>query len=256
MRKLIVICLLSAWFAGDAQQNDSTVTGNNKKKISSIVFSLDTILSTSSSIPSPQELKALMDNEAFLQDGMVHVPYEPKSDDFLDSYMEIVYRKSSFADSLNKNRMRLWKGPVKVFIDSSVPAQYGRVLEEFANNLDNLVDSLRIRFVESPDLANYLVYHVNKEFSKEYEPKLQNTDEGYYVYWKQSYKISQGFLKINTERIANPEIIQSLMKWRFFNSLGYFSTRKDLPCEDYLSSCFQIGKQLSANEFEMRKYHY
>ena len=256
MRKIIVISLLSAWLTGNAQQKDITILEDKKINQNALSDSRDSVKENNVRIPSSQELKAIMENKPYVQDGMVQVPYEPKSDSFLDSYMEIVYRKSLYPDSLNKNRMRFWKEPVKVYIDPSVPEQYSNSFKTFAYNLDNLVDSLRIRFVDSADLSNYLIYHVNDQFSKEYEPKLQTSPEGYYVYWEQYYKISKGYLKIDTKRITNPQHIQSLMKWRFYASLGYFNTQDDIPCEDYLSSCFEVDKQLSQNDIEILKYHY
>ncbi|MBT8223278.1 MAG: hypothetical protein KJN96_08940 [Eudoraea sp.] len=256
MRILIAICLLFAGIAGNAQQKDSTAVVLKEQKETLITLNKDSLANKVTKPYNAEGIKAILENKIYIQDGLVQVPYEPKSEAFLDRYMEIVYSKSQYIDSLNTHRMRFWKEPVKVYVDTSVPEQYGRALKKFATNLDNLVDSLSIRFVDSPDLSNYLIYHVNDQFSKEFEPNLETSAQGYYVYWKQYYKISQGYLKINTERITNPQMIQSLMKWRFFASLGYFNTQGDLPCEDYLSSCFEGDKKLSDDDIEILKYHY
>ncbi len=185
----------------------------------------------------------------------VKVPYEPKSDAFLDTYMEVVYRRSAYPDSTNRFRMRLWKEPVKVYVDPSVPVEDARALKEFARQIDGAVDSLRIEFVSSVDSSNYIVYQTNPQFNNQYEPRLSASLEGYYLYWKGA-AITQGFLKIDTEAFRDTGIRKAVLLWRFYLSLGHFQPLGNPPCTAYLSQCFSSEKEISESDLEILKYHY
>ena len=185
----------------------------------------------------------------------VRVPYEPKSDTFLDTYMEVVYRRSAYPDSTNKYRMRLWKDPVKVYIDPSVPEDDKMALKEFARQIDGVVDSLKIEFVASVESSNYVVYQTNEKFRNQYEPNLATSLEGYYLYWKGA-QITRGFLKVDAEAFRDSAIRNGVLLWRFFLSLGYFQPLVNLPCTAYLSQCFSAEKELSESDLEILKYHY
>ena len=253
MRILITICFLTLGYMGISQQIDTVGKANKENKRKSPTISEDSLRKNRINAIrafAPDELKADLENKKF-----VEVPYEPKSDDFLDIYMEIVFGQSLFPDSLNGNRMRFWKEPVKVFIDPSVPKEDGAALKQFASMLDEKVDSLSIQFVNLREDSNYHVYYVNNEFTTEYEPRLSRVSNSYYIYWK-GYKINRGFLKINTWEIDDPKVVQKLMQWHFFCSLGYFQKQKNLPCSDYLSNCFTVDKELSSLDLEVLKYHY
>ena len=249
----IKLLLLFLWFSGIClgQSTDSIINSSTQQ-----IQTLADTIQKSHPIPVNEvQLNALMNNRSFIRDGMVQVPYEPKSDEFLDRYMEVVFRRSKTLDSLNKTRMRLWKESLRVFMDPSVPKEDRDSFEEFAQRLDKEVDSLSIEFVEHPKSSNYRIYYTNQEFTNEYEANLIGSIQSYYIYWD-GYKINKGFLKINSERISEPMVRQKLMQWRFFQSLGHFTLQDDLPCEDYLSSCFNVEKELSAQDLEVLKYHY
>jgi hypothetical protein len=192
---------------------------------------------------------------AIYKQKVVKVPYEPKSDAFLDRYMKLVFRKSEKPDSLNYNRMRYWKEPLRIFFDSSVTEGHRKLLIEFAERLDREVDSLAVRFVDTLTESNYVVYFNDEEHKGVFDPDLVNFHEGYRVYWKGG-RIYQGFLKIDRQVYRDPDVVNKLLLHRFFLSLGYFLPSGELPCSDYLSSCFSSSKALSESDLEILKYHY
>lgn len=194
--------------------------------------------------------------QSTLREGGISVPYEPKSESFLKQYMEIVYNLSASEDSLNTYRMRYWKKPLKIYIDSSVTSGSTKAFKKFAQQLSKEVDSLNITFVTSREQSNYLVYHTNRKYPDEYLDKLTNTKEGYYILWKYG-KINQGYLKVDTDHYQNPDLVNRIMLWRFFLSLGYFITQNTLPCDSYLSTCgYLANERPSQADMEILRYHY
>jgi hypothetical protein len=235
---------------------DSTLRDTNPEVQHSRIVNLDTIrtiMKKDDFVPFDHTSQSTLPDSVLK--NAVRVPYEPKSDVFLEKYMEVVYRQTTSPDSTNKSRMRLWKAPLKIYVDPSVTEEDKQALEDFAERIDLAVDSLRIAFVPSPEASNYIVYYTSEEFTSQYEANLLSSREGYYIYWKGG-QITRGSLKVDATAIKDPAIRRGLLLWRFYLSLGYFEPLGNLPCTEYLSRCFSPDKELSESDLEILKYHY
>ncbi len=183
----------------------------------------------------------------------VLVEYEPKDSLFLDIYKNIVYNTGrSRGDG---ERMRYWKDEIKIYFDKSVPSSHAKGLMQFADKISLDIDSLNISRNFIPEKANYVVYYLNKEHTTDYEPRISNSNGGYYISWNGKQQIYDGKLKINTELLNSENVQLEHLKFHFFKSLGYFKSSNQLSCESYLSAC-NTNRVITPIDMEILKYHY
>lgn len=186
----------------------------------------------------------------------VKVQYEFKDSTFLKIYKNVVFNKINIPDTSNKNRMRYWKGEIKVFFEPNIDSLDKKEMKGFITLLSEVSDSLKIKIVDNLNDSNYHVYYLTYKQRKDYESKLITTKHGYYVNWKSYSTIYKASLKIDSVAIQDSKVRVTLLKWHFYASLGYFKLQPTFRCEDYLSSCFTANKKLSALDLEVLKYHY
>lgn len=185
--------------------------------------------------------------------NMVKVEYEPKDSVFLNIYKEVVYDIGN--PNSSDERMRLWKDSINIYFDESVPEDHAEELMSFASKISKDIDSLNISREADLEKANYVVYYLNKEHPKEYEPRMRYQENGYYISWNGKQQIYKGHLKVNTDLVRADFEQKQLLKSNFFKSLGHFKTSDQLVCESYLSKC-PGAKKLSSKDLEILKYHY
>ena len=185
----------------------------------------------------------------------VTVPYEVKDSLFLITYKNVVFNKDKYLSQENPNRMRYWKEPLKIYFNDIVDSVDRNALKDFAIRLEDKVDSLKIEFVKSIGESNFIIYYKDADNNNEYSPDMSTKNEGFYTYWNRNNQLTNTFLKIDKDKV-NPSTRVELLKWRFFQSLGYFRLQSNFPCTSYFSKCFEEVKILSDSDIELLRYHY
>ncbi|HDZ03913.1 hypothetical protein LCGC14_0199130 [marine sediment metagenome] len=185
----------------------------------------------------------------------VTVPYEVKDSLFLITYKNVVFNKDKYLSQENPNRMRYWKEPLRIYFNEIVDFVDRNALKDFAIRLEDKVDSLKIEFVKSIGESNFIIYYKDADNNNEYSPDMSTKNEGFYTYWNRNNQLTNTFLKIDKDKV-NPSTRVELLKWRFFQSLGYFRLQSNFPCTSYFSKCFEEVKILSDSDIELLRYHY
>ena len=185
----------------------------------------------------------------------VTVPYEVKDSLFLITYKNVVFNKDKYLSQENPNRMRYWKEPLRIYFNDIVDSVDRNALKDFAIRLEDKVDSLKIEFVKSIGESNFIIYYKDADNNNEYSPDMSTKNEGFYTYWNRNNQLTNTFLKIDKDKV-NPSTRVELLKWRFFQSLGYFRLQSNFPCTSYFSKCFEEVKILSDSDIELLRYHY
>lgn len=181
-----------------------------------------------------------------------HVPYEYKDSTFLSYYKKIAFRLKN--DSTDKKQvMRYWKKPIKVFFGKSVSNNAKKELKDFAKSTVNLIDSLKIEFVNTVEESNYIIYY-SEDYN--YESKINTRSKSeYYMHWNGG-KITKFAMRIDSNHYFSDKLRVMEMKRYFIESLGYFKTLEDFECDSYFSSCHSKEKKLTSLDIEILKYHY
>jgi hypothetical protein len=187
----------------------------------------------------------------------VQVPYEEKDSIFLERYKNIVYNKKY----QNKNQqvyptMKTWKTEIKIYVDQSVDKNTVKKFREFAENIDQEVDSLKISFINNKSKSNYFIYGMKDATSENFDVRIINK-EGYYLEWNGKQNITRCSLKLNTKDTFSEEQKVSSLKLNFIRTLGYFYLEPNFTeCTSYFSICPSIKKIFDKNDLEILKYHY
>ena len=184
----------------------------------------------------------------------VKVPYEPKDEDFLNIYKQIVFGPP---EETEKNEtIKIWKNGVRLFFDPSVPKQHRLELLKFAYKVSAGIDSLKIEEVQERAQSNFLIFYRNSEDDFDQEPRISNKSKGsYYLDWNGKQQFTRGVIKINAYAIPRPKDELDLLKFYFFRSLGHFSNSPELSCESYLSAC-RTKRKITKKDLEILAYHY
>lgn len=181
------------------------------------------------------------------------VPYEPRSKDFLEIYEHIVF---GTPDKRESSTLKIWKEPLKLYFDPSVPKAHQKALLRFAKEVSLDVDSLRIFEAEKRDKANFLIFYKNNIDDFDLEPRISDKRKaGFYLNWNDKQRLTRGVLKVNTFHVPGAKDQLDLLKYYFFRSLGYFYFSPKLPCESYLSAC-PVKRELTQEDLDILKYHY
>jgi hypothetical protein len=188
----------------------------------------------------------------------ITVPYEPKDEEFLKIYKDIVYKKSSQFDTLNRKilYMKYWKKPIKIFFTENVSDYIKNDLKTFTNNLSSKIDSLSIAYVNNIEDANYIIYNYESEKDVKYEEKIKGNSTNYYEWWNKNKQITRCKLQINESYYDDKNYFISTIKYLFINSLGNFNYTYLLPSNSYFSAVPSRTKEFTDYDFEILKYHY
>ena len=190
----------------------------------------------------------------------VSVPYEPKSDEFLETYKDIVYKKHNSYGNIRKGKkeyMRLWEAPIKIYFAPKLDNYYKKAIKKAVKALSS-IDSLQISFVKDLNKSNYIIYQIDDKNSYQYSNNLKkNKYVDYYIKWEKG-KIYDAKLEINL--IENSTIDKkenaTILFQNFHQTLGRFFTTSKLPCNSVFSNCNSNKKELTKLDFEIIKYHY
>lgn len=187
-----------------------------------------------------------------LPEGVI-VPYEYKDSTFLHYYTKIAFRKQGIDSLDNKEMMKYWKKPIKIYFSNSVSNKVKKDFISFTKQITNNVDSLSISKVNKLEDSNYIIYYKDDyEYEKNLKEKVMSDS---YIAWKKNI-IYTGSIKINTDNLYNDKLILSQLKVLFLQSLGYFKLINDFTCENYFSNCYSDEKKLTKLDLEILKYHY
>ena len=194
---------------------------------------------------------ALLENYK-LPEGVI-VPYEYKDSTFLHYYTKIAFRRQGIDSLDNKEMMKYWKKPIKIYFSNSISNKVKKDFVSFTKQITNNVDSLSITKVDKLEDSNFIIYYKDDH---EYENNLkEKVMSDYYIAWKNNI-IYSGSIKINTNTLYNDRLILSQLKVLFLQSLGYFKLINDFTCENYFSNCYSDEKKLTKLDLEILKYHY
>lgn len=187
----------------------------------------------------------------------VSVPYEQKTDEFLELYKDIVYKKyhTPRKESFKKLRMRHWNKPLRIYFTKSVDKTVKKELKQFAQYLSREVDSLRIVFVNNLEKSNYLIYGFNSTLDYKYDNRIKSKNNDFYISWRRN-RLYDCKLQINSNSFKNKQDLVLESKKLFLKTLGYFNFTKLLPKDNYYSSYYSNTKQFTEKDLEILKYHY
>ena len=202
----------------------------------------------------------ISDKDFYKNQKRVSVPYEPKSDEFLETYKDIVYKKHDSYGNIRKGKkefMRLWEAPIKIYFAPKLDNYYKKAIKKAVKALSS-IDSLKISFVKDLNKSNYIIYQIDDKNSYQYSNNLKkNKYVDYYIYWEKG-KIYDAKLEINL--IENSTIDKkenaTILLQNFHQTLGRFFTTSKLPCNSVFSNCNSSKKELTKLDFEIIKYHY
>lgn len=187
-------------------------------------------------------------------DNKVRVPYEPRDEEFLKMYKHVVFGNTD--ELQKKSTIKVWKEPIRLFFDPSVPEKHRKKLLQFSKKVSSGIDSLRITEVKDRARSNFLVFYRNSEDDFDQEQRINNNrNSGYYVSWNGKQQINRGVVKVNAFKIDHEDHELDLLKYQFFKALGYFHFSPEIPCKGYLSGC-PVKRTLTTEDFEILKYHY
>ena len=188
------------------------------------------------------------------------VPYQPKDSAFLELYKDVVYKKYSNKKSgtHQKEFMRLWDKPIKIYFASTLDSFYKNRVIEAATMLTEHIDSLHISFVDTAKEANYIIYQIKGKNSVKYTSKINNNKYiNYYISWNRN-KIYDTALEINLLNYSqfSKEVHANYILQNFYQTLGRFYKTNKLPCRSMFSVCNKNNKQLTKQDLEILTYHY
>lgn len=201
----------------------------------------------------------LISNKSFYKpNNSVKVPYEPKDSIFLETYKDVVYRKSSLKAGENKEFMKLWKEPIKIYFDSSLDVFYKETILNAAKYITDNIDSLQISEIKDIDKANYIVYQIDENNTKKLSENIvRNQYIDYYMFWKKG-QIYDVKLEVNLLKYSKlpKEIHANYVLQYFYKTLGRFYSTDKLGCYSMFSKCNKNDKILTHLDLEILKYHY
>lgn len=180
------------------------------------------------------------------------VPFEYKDETFLNIYKTVAFNDAHKSKD-GKSHLKFWKKGVKVFFSESVPTRTQKNIKDFAKEISEGIDSLKISFVKDLTDANYVIYLAG-DF--EHCPNLEKSEVDYYINWNGKNQITKGYIKIDSKKFFTEKLLTEKMKELFVQSLGFFKTTDKLNCSSFFSYCYEEGKKFSALDKEILKYHY
>lgn len=184
----------------------------------------------------------------------VRVLYEPRDEEFLEMYKQAVFGHTE--ELQEKSTIKVWKGPIKLFFDPSVPEAHREELLDFSEKVSSGIDSLTITEVQERAKSNFLVFYRNSDEDFDQEQRISNSrNSGYYISWNGKQQINRGVVKVNAFRVTDENHGLGLLKYHFFKALGYFHFSPKVPCKGYLSGC-AVKRELTTEDLEILKYHY
>lgn len=193
-------------------------------------------------------------NPATMSRNGITVPYEYKDESFLGYYKKTAFRGSGVDSVDQKQAMRYWKDPIKIYFSKSVSRKTKKEFMALAKEVSQQVDSLQISEVKKVEESNYVVYFFG---DYEYDALMKNnTYTDYYLHWNNKNQIYRCGLKIDPKTFYNEALRASKLKELFVGTLGHFKFINDLGCESYFSDCYSHNKQLTNLDLELLKYHY
>ncbi|TYB76394.1 hypothetical protein [Bizionia myxarmorum] len=182
------------------------------------------------------------------------VPYEYKDKSFLKYYKKSAFRSSGVDSTDQRQVMRYWKDPIKIFFSESISRKTRKDIMTLAKEISSQVDSLQISEVKKVEESNYVVYLFD---DYEYDSLMKNyTNSDYYLHWNTRNQIYRCGVKIDTKIFYNQALISNKLKELFVSTLGHFYAINDLGCESYFANCYSENKQLTSLDLEILKYHY
>jgi hypothetical protein len=120
----------------------------------------------------------ISDKDFYKNQKRVSVPYEPKSDEFLETYKDIVYKKHDSYGNIRKGKkefMRLWEAPIKIYFAPKLDNYYKKAIKKAVKALSS-IDSLKISFVKDLNKSNYIIYQIDDKNSYQYSNNLKKNN--------------------------------------------------------------------------------
>ncbi|MGR7814496.1 hypothetical protein [Lacinutrix undariae] len=196
----------------------------------------------------------LVKKEQIADPKRVNVPYEYKDSTFLKYYTKVAFRTTGIDSVDNKQTMRYWKSPIKIFFSKSISPKTKRKFMSFAKSTVNQIDSLQVSEVKHLEDSNYPIYIFG---DYEYNHNLAKVKTSNYdIRWNGKQQIYKGGIKIDTKRYLNESLVLQKLKELFIGSLGHFKLLNAFNCESYFSNCYSPQKKLTSLDLELLKYHY
>lgn len=261
MKIIYLILILCVSLHGYSQEkkvtrkvNRTYITIQNYKKQYGINF---TKVDSLNFIIKGRDTLVMLTNGNLIPTG-VKVLYEPKDSLFLDIYEDIVFKKYNpqYENSSKKTKMRYWKTAITIYFTESVNDNVKIELTKFANYLSNNIDSLNIKFAQTIEASNYLVYGYNSQSDIKYEERINGSINDYYIQWDGNQRIYNCKLQLNENHFKNEGDYILKTKKLFLASLGHFQFTNLLTKDNLFSSFYLKNQDFTEIDLELIKYHY
>ncbi|WP_412561016.1 hypothetical protein [Winogradskyella sp. MIT101101] len=191
--------------------------------------------------------------DRFISPKGVAVPYEYKDSTFLELYKKIAFQPIH-KDSSNTKPMKYWKDDIRIYFSENMSKSVIRDVMEFAQKIDEEVDSLKISKVKKIEDSNYVIYY---DTDYEYLNEIKNKKKSdYWISWNGKNQIERGYLRIVKSRMFSEKLTIQKIRELFFGTLGWFYLQDDLDCDNYVANCYSDSKHLTAIDLEILRYHY
>ena len=191
--------------------------------------------------------------DRFISPKGVALPYEYKDSTFLELYKKIAFQPIH-KDSSNTKPMKYWKDDIRIYFSENMSKSVIRDVMEFAQKIDEEVDSLKIIKVKKIEDSNYVIYY---DTDYEYLNEIKNKKKSdYWISWNGKNQIERGYLRIVKSRMFSEKLTIQKIRELFFGTLGWFYLQDDLDCDNYVANCYSDSKHLTAIDLEILRYHY
>ena len=182
---------------------------------------------------------------------LISVPYDYRSKKFTDLYKKVAFKDPNVKDTF-AGKMRYWKDEMRIYFSDEVSRTDKKGLTDFALQIAEKVDSLKIRVVKNIEEPNYIVYYKNHY---EYESRMGSRAVDFYMHWNGGF-INKAALRVDADTYFNEELRLKQLKRYFIKTLGYFENTNELDCNSYFSTCVNVDGELSQLDIELLQYHY
>ncbi|AEE48159.1 DUF2927 domain-containing protein [Haliscomenobacter hydrossis] len=121
--------------------------------------------------------------------------------------------------------IRKWATEVKIFMADSSHQELNQELNLVINELNDLIETISIRRVNTRAESNLVLYCGNADtFVRDYEPATQNVIKNnfglFWVYWNNQQELIRGNVFVDTQRTQGVSCLRHLLREELTQSLG------------------------------------
>ncbi|QXP78636.1 MULTISPECIES: DUF2927 domain-containing protein [Winogradskyella] len=257
MKKIILCCILSTISISSFSQETDLEILRNYQSVNLYEGNIQKdSLKTKNTIILKNDTLVVVSSK---NKDVFNLSYGEINDNLLKEYKNIVFGNEEKRNnySYKKYEIKLWNSPINLFFHKKVPKYLKQELTSLINEINTNIDSVQINIVNKKEASNYFIYITNSKNKEELHPNI-NTKRSisYNLQSNGLNHIYSGVLRINLESIYNKEEQIIKLKRLFIGSLGIFHLSDSLKCNNFLSSCYTVNKNLTKMDIDLINFHY